>query len=155
MWQSEDSYRSSLPSYGSVGAFDIDESGRLSPHAPAAKLGMRFSWRGRPVSTALRTTDDGSVGVMLLRAQAGRVPSTAIAAAARPDAFDLLRCLPTLLPEHWTVSLAADHSLQLQTEMRVAMPASASDLLIPAVQFCLAVSPYLDLLEENAMGMQA
>lgn len=155
MWQSEDSYRSSLQSYGSVGEFDVDEDGRLSPRAPAAELGMRFSWRGRPVSTALRTTDDGSVGIMRLCTQAGRVPSTATAAAARPDAFDLLRCLPALLPEHWTVSLAADHSLRLQTEMRVSMPASASDLLIPAVQFCLAISPYLDLLEENAMGMQA
>lgn len=155
MRQSEDSGLGSMTSYGSVGAFDVDETGRLSPHLPTAKLGMKFSWRGRPVSTALRTTDDGSVGIMLLRAQAGRVPSSALAAAARPDAFELIRCLPALLPEHWTLTVAPDHSLQLQTEMQVAMPASVSDLLVPAVRFCLAVSPYLDLLEENAMGMRA
>ena len=155
MRQSEDHDRGGIGSYGNVGAFDVDETGRLSSQLPAAKLGMNFSWRGRPVSTALRTIENGSVGIMELRTQAGRVPSSAIAAAARPDAFGLLRCLPALLPEHWGVTLTADHSLQLHTEMRVNMPASAGDLLVPAVQFCLAVSPYLDLLEENAMGLQA
>ena len=155
MSQSEYGHRGSMTSYGSLGAFDVDEAGRLSPHLPAAKLGIRFSWRGRPVSTTLRATEDGSIGIMSLRAQAGRVPSTANAAAARPAAFDLIRCLPALLPEHWTLTLAADHSLQLQTEMQVAMPASVGDLLVPAVRFCLAVSPYLDLLDENALGLQA
>ena len=153
--QSEDHDRGGTGSYGSVGAFDVDETGRLSSHLPAARLGMSFSWRGRPVSTALRTIENGSIGIMELRTQAGRVPSSAIAAAARPDAFGLLRCLPALLPEHWSLTLAPDHSVQLHTEMRVAMPASSSDLLVPAVQFCLAVSPYFDLLEENAMGLQA
>ena len=155
MSQSEYGYRGSMTSYGSVGAFDVDEAGRLSSHLPAAKLGIRFSWRGRPVSTTLRMTDDGSIGIMSLSAQAGRVPSTATAPAARPAAFDLVACLPALLPENWTLTLAPDHSLRLQTEMEVAMPASVSDLLVPAVRFCLAVSPYLDLLEENALGMQA
>ena len=39
--------------------------------------------------------------------------------------------------------------------MHVVMPALITDLLVPAVQFCLAASPYFDLLEENAMGLRA
>ncbi len=143
------------PGYGSLGMFDIDETGRLSPSLPTSKLVMEFLWRGRPVSSSLRGVGDGVSGVMTFRTQAGRMPSSATAAAARPDAFGLLDLLPDLLPKCWKLRLAADHSLQLEREMQVPLPALMSDLLIPAVQFCLAASPYLDLLEENVMGMSA
>lgn len=147
--------RDSMTSYGSVGMFDVDAAGRLRPTQPASRLGMEFRWRDRPVTTSLRTIGDGSSGVMRLRTQAGRIPSSALAAAARPDAFELLRLLPGLLPQSWTLKIEADHTLQLESEMAVPMPALMSDLLVPAVQFCLAASPYLDLLEENAMGLRA
>lgn len=153
--QLEDDVTGSIGSYGSVGAFDVDEDGRLSPNVPGSRLGMKFHWRDRVVSTALRTIEDGSIGIMTLRTQAGRIPSSALAAAGRPDAFGLLRTLPALLPSQWTLTIAPDHSVQLEAEMRVPMPALVSDLLVPAVRFCLIASPYFDLLEENAMGLRA
>jgi hypothetical protein len=135
--------------------FEFDATGRLSPNLPAAKLGLEFCWRGRPVTTSVHAGEDGQTGTILFRTQAGRMPSSAIAAAARPDAFELARHLPRLLPSHWTLSVGADHSLQLEAEIQIVMPALVSDLLVPAVQFCLAASPYFDLLEENAMGLRA
>jgi hypothetical protein len=145
----------STASHGRLGSFDFDSAGRLRPNLPAARLGMEFRWRGRPVTTSVRAIGDGQTGTMLFRTQAGRMPSSAIAAPARPDAFELARCLSALLPPSWTLTVGADHSLQLAAEMQIVMPALVSDLLVPAVQFCLAASPYLDLLEENAMGMRA
>lgn len=139
----------------SLGTFEFDATGRLSPNLPAAKLAMEFCWRGRPVATSVRAGEDDQTGTMLFRTQAGRMPSSAIAAAARPEAFELARHLPALLPARWTLSVGADHGLQLEAEMQVAMPALVSDLLVPAVQFCLTVSPFLDLLEENSMGLRA
>jgi len=135
--------------------FEFDETGRLSSNLPAARLGMEFCWRGRPVAASVRAGEDGQTGTMLFRTQAGRMPSSAIAAAARPEAFELARQLPAQLPLNWTLNVGADHSLQLEAEMRVPMPALVSDLLVPVVQFCLAASPFLDLLEENAMGLRA
>ena len=140
---------------GSLGMFDFDETGRLQPNLPTAKLGMDFIWRGRPVTSTVRAEGDGLTGVMTFRTQAGRMPSSAISAAARPDAFEIARSLPAVLPTKWTLRVDADHRLQIEAEMAVAMPALISDLLVPAVQFCLAASPYFDLLEENAMGLRA
>ncbi len=140
---------------GRLGSFDVDQGGRLSPGLPASTLAMEFRWRERPVTTSLRAEGDAPSGTMVFRTRIGRMPSSATAAAARPDAFELLRCLPALLPPRWTLMLGADHSLQIEAELSVAMPAMASDLLVPAVRFCLAASPLLDLLEENAMGMRA
>lgn len=139
--------------YTTLGMFDVDISGRLSANRPDANLGMRFNWRGRPVIGALHGQCDGLTGSMLFRIWAGRIPSSSIAAEARPDAFALLRYLPALLPELWTLRVGADHSLELESVMPVAMPAHIKDLLVPAVQFCLAACPFLDLLEENAIGL--
>ena len=135
--------------------FDFDQGGRLIPRLPTARLGMKFRWRERPVTTALRTAGDGGQAILALHIEAGRVPSSATAAQARPEAFALLRCLPGLLPKAWKLTVAPNHSLVLNSEMAVALPALLTDLLVPAVQFCLAVSPFLDLLEENRMGPQA
>ncbi len=144
-----------MGSCASLGMFEVDQDGRLSPGLPASKLAMEFRWRERPVSTWLRAEEDAPNGTMMFRTRVGRMPSSALAAAARPDAFALLRCLPALLPDRWTLTVAADHSLQIEAELAVAMPALVSDLLVPTVQFCLAAAPLLDLLEENAMGMRA
>ena len=138
-----------------LGMFDFDQDGRLTPNLPGARLGMDFHWRDRLVTTALHTDDGGKGGVMVFRALAGRVPSSAIAPDARAPAFEILRCLPSLLPSDWTLTVEPDHSLRLHTTIPVAVPALVSDLLTPAVRFCLAVSPLLDLLEENAMGLYA
>lgn len=142
-------------SFGTVGMFDVDEAGRLRATLPAAKLAIEFCWRDRAVAASLYADGDGLSGSMVLRAEAGRLPSSAIAASSRPDAFALLDLLPALLPENWKLMVGADHTLRLEAGMTVSLPALVGDLLVPAVQFCLTVSPYLDLLEENAMGMRA
>jgi hypothetical protein len=142
-------------SFGTVGMFDVDEVGRLRATLPAAKLAIEFCWHGRPVAASLYADGDRTSGSMVLRAEAGRLPSSAIAASSRPDAFALLGLLPALLPDNWKLMVGADHTLRLEAEMTVSLPALVGDLLVPAVQFCLTVSPYLDLLEENAMGMRA
>jgi len=143
------------PSPPRLGMFDFNAEGRISPTLPASRMGMDFVWRGHAVTTSLVASDAGGGGTMVLSARAGRVPSSARAPDARPDAFKLLRHLPALLPEHWSINLCADHSLRIEARLPVEMPAHVKDLLVPAVRFCLEAAPILDLLAENMMGTQA
>nr|WP_321983713.1 hypothetical protein [uncultured Lichenicoccus sp.] len=138
---------------GDLGFFGFDTSGRLRPNPPDARPVMSCRWRGRPISTTLHELPSGS-GRIALRAQIGRIPSSLHAAEARPEALALAAKLPALLPHGWTVTLACDHTLHIHTEQEVPMPALISDLLVPTVQFCLTVAPFLDLLDENALGLE-
>ncbi|TLU73442.1 hypothetical protein [Lichenicoccus roseus] len=137
---------------GDLGFFGFDTTGRLRPNPPDAMPMMECRWRGRRISTKLQDLSDG-VGMIALRAQVGRVPSSLHSAAVRPDALSLASNLPPLLPPGWTLTLACDHSLYLYTEQEVPMPALISDLLVPMVQFCLTAAPFLDLLDENGLGL--
>ncbi len=138
---------------GDLGFFGFDGLGRLRPNPPDAKPVMACRWRGRPISTTLWELPGGT-GMIALKAQVGRVPSSLHAAAARPGALALAANLPALLPRGWTLTLACDHTLHIHTEQEVPMPALISDLLVPTVQFCLTAAPYLDLLDENALGLE-
>ena len=155
MEQAQDGGEPATTRRGSLTMFDVDRAGRLRASLPDAKLGMNFRWRGRSIATDLYSDAKAPTAVMVLRTQAGRIPSSALAADARPEAFDLLRRLPSLLPKDWTVTMTPDHGLQLRGEAHVPMPALISDLLVPAVQFCLAAAPLFDLLEEHAIGTHA
>ncbi|WP_428376204.1 hypothetical protein [Lichenicoccus sp.] len=137
---------------GDLGFFGFDAYGRLRPNPPDAKPVMACRWRGRAISTTLWELSSGS-GRIALRAQVGRIPSSAHSAAARPEALSLAAQLPPLLPSGWTVTLACDHTLYIHTEQEVPMPALITDLLVPTVEFCLAVAPFLDLLDENELGL--
>ncbi len=140
---------------GSLTMFDVDRTGRLMARLPDARLGMDFRWRGRSIRTDLHSDAQAPTAVVTFRTQAGRIPSSALAAEARPDAFEVLRALPGLLPKDWTLTITPNHGLQLQGEAQVAMPALISDLLAPAVHFCLEAAPLFDLLEEHAIATRA
>lgn len=151
----------------SLGLFSVDHLGRLSLRDGRAG-GFAFQWRGRSIAVTIggRDTDQatgaGSLSDghraecrILITARTGRVPSTASAAERRPDAFLLARGLGKMLPAGWRLRLLADHMLQVETEERLSMPVLVAELLLPATRFALQLAPYLDLLDERGMGMEA
>lgn len=143
----------------SLGSFSVDALGRVSL-GDGKVAGFGFQWRGRPMRLSVQGFEPGrepepQVCRVLLSARVGRMPTTALAAERRPEAFALARALVTMLPEGWRMELLADHSLQLQAEHHVKLPAPIGTLLVPATRFALALAPYLDLLDEHAMGMAA
>ncbi|MCQ8278741.1 hypothetical protein NFI95_09780 [Acetobacteraceae bacterium KSS8] len=145
-----------------MGAFLVDELGRLGLEHDRVG-GFAFRWRGRPMTleivpeTLSHQLPAALAGECRLRlsARIGRIPSTALAPERRPDAFALLRFLPTQLPEGWTLSLLADHGLRVAAEYHLALPAVVGELLVPATRFSLELAPYLDVLEEYGVAMEA
>jgi hypothetical protein len=63
--------------------------------------------------------------------------------------------LRTVLPEGWCLRLLPDHMLQLEVEERMPLPALIGELLVPATRFALRLGPYLDLLDEYGMDVNA
>lgn len=145
----------------SLGSFSVDALGRVSL-GDGKVAGFGFQWRGRLMRLSVQAPEPGPgpepeprACRVLLTARVGRVPTTALAAERRPEAFELARALVGMLPDGWQVQLMADHSLQLQSEQHVPLPATIGALLVPATRFTLTLAPYLDLLDEHAMGMAA
>ncbi len=145
----------------SLGSFSVDELGRISLQDGEAG-GFGFRWRGRPVALEVRNgaaagTGSGTAPGCRIRitAQAGRVPSSALAAERRPDALQLARLLGGALPEGWRARLLADHRLEVETEESLPFPALIGELLVPATRFAIRLGPYLDLLDEHGMTMTA
>jgi hypothetical protein len=133
----------------SLGSFTVDEGGRLELQAPEMQSRLDFSWRGRPV--AAQVHQDHLRLTMLM----GRIPSSAVASARRPKAFALMNALPRLLPRGWSPALLADHQLRLAAEMPFSQPGTVTDLLVPMVRFLLELAPFLDLMEEEGIGVHA
>lgn len=134
------------------GPFVVDVAGRLSPRDPAQETRFSFTWRARPMLVRL------SDGQMDLQAVAGRVPSTAQAAAGRPsgrhERAQILAFLPrlaALLPPEWRPSLAADHRLLMLSTVVLTVPPMITDLLAAITSRLLALAPYLDVLEEAGL----
>lgn len=151
----------------SFGSFRVDDLGRISL-GDSTQGGFEFQWRGRPIALTVHGLDPSGEGPfpgwnraaaspcrIRMSAQVGRVPSTAVAAARRPDAFRLTAALSGLLPHGWLVRLLPDHMLQFQSEEQAPLPARIGELLVSATRFTLALAPYLDLLEEHGVGMNA
>lgn len=144
----------------SLGSFSVDELGRISlPEGEAGGFGFR--WRGRPVALEVRGASAGAQGGassscrIRITAQAGRVPSSALAAERRPDALRLVRLLGDALPEGWRVRLLADHRLEVEAEEDLPFPALIGELMVPATRFAIRLGPYLDLLDEHGMTTAA
>ena len=143
-----------LPS--SLGPFSIDDAGRIAPRAGADMPQFLFYWRDRRVSAQL--LDQVGSGQLILSACLGRVPSSADtggamgvatgAAERRTASFGNLRDFLDVLPGEWRVRLTPDHRVRLDTEMALAWPASAVELMAELTRFLLALAPYLDLLDE-------
>lgn len=147
----------------SIGSFSVDHLGRVSVGDGTAS-GFAFQWRDRPIALTVHGMDPSGEGRnrpatspcrIRISARVGWVPSTAVAAARRPNAFRLTSALSGLLPEGWGVRLLPDHMLQVQSEEQVPLPALIGELLVSATRFTLALAPYLDLLEEHGVGMDA
>ncbi|MGI4747852.1 MAG: hypothetical protein ACRYGI_12015 [Janthinobacterium lividum] len=151
----------------SFGSFSVDDLGRVSV-SDGTEGGFAFQWRGRPIALTVQGMDPSGKGPfpgrnraatspcrIRMSARVGRVPSTAVAAAKRPDAFRLTSALSGLLPQGWCVRLLPDHMLQFQSEEQVPLPALIGELLVSATRFTLTLAPFLDLLEEHGVEMNA
>lgn len=145
-----------------MGAFLVDELGRLALERDKVG-GFAFRWRSRPMMLEIVPDAKGVHAEPAVRTECrlrltvriGRIPSTALSAERRPEAFALLRTLPDMLPEGWALFLLADHGLRLVAEYGLKLPAVVGELLVPATRFSLALGPYLDVLEEYGVAMEA
>ncbi len=144
-----------------LGPFLVDMHGRLEPGEPGRFPSVRLVWRGCPVHARLDGgwQDGGDAAQLALRAVVGRVPSTAGGDAAhnlarRKAAFAALRDLAgggdTL-----RLRLQADHRIVVEACRAIALPLSAVDLLTQATCFLLDLGPYLDLLAEDGLLLDA
>ena len=136
----------------SLGSLDVDALGRIFLR-DGGTGGFCFRWRGRPVTLQVRGAASGCR--LRLNAQAGRVPSSALAAGRRPDALQLVRLLGGVLPEGWRLRLLADHRLEVEAEEDLPEPVLIGGLLVPATRFAIRLGPALDLLDEHGMTMSA
>jgi hypothetical protein len=136
-----------------LGPFRVDAAGGLEPIQSDTEPGFTCRWRGRALYARLLPGDQ-SDWRLRLRAPLGRVPSSARAldAALRSPGFTLLRGLPAFLPEGWRIGLAADHRVLLEAERRAPLPITATALIAEITIFLLALSPYLDVLEEAGLA---
>ncbi len=135
----------------SLGPFAIDAHGRIMPRGAGEMPRLLFRWRGRKVSA--RMTGGLGDGRLVLSAWLGRVPSSADPSAGerRDSSFAILRDLLHALPEDWRVTLLPDHQVRLDTDVTLSWPTTAVELMAALTSFLLALAPYLDLLDEEAV----
>jgi len=131
-----------------IGPFLIEETGHLTLRMPEPAPGFAFSWRGTGFTVKL------TEGTLLLRAQAGRVPSTAEGKSRREDALVLLRAVPAILPAGLRLRLLPDHRIQIETEDSLSWPTTASGMLTPIVAMMMRLAPVLDLFEEAGLHIR-
>lgn len=138
-----------LPS--SLGPFSVDPQGRIAPRPGEGLPRLLFAWRDRKLSAQLVCGDGG--GSLIVSAWLGRVPSSADTQVSgrRVTSFAALRALLDTLPADWRVRLLPDHQVCLDAEVSVSWPASAVELMAALTRFLLALAPYLDLLDEDAV----
>lgn len=136
-----------------LGPFAVDALGRLAPSDPTALPAFLFRWRGRVVRARFAQASPDR-GHLLIRLTAGRVPSTASPhdPELRGRSFAVLRQLPHALPKDWRVFLLPDHGVRVEAESELALPITASDLLVELACFLLRLGPYLDVLEEEGIA---
>jgi len=134
-----------------LGPFSVDPSGRIAPRSGAGLPRFSFQWRARKLSAELIGKDPDSS--LMISAWLGRVPSSADAGAVgrREGSFDALRLLLDSLPSDWRMRLLPDHQVCLDAAIPLTLPTSAVELLTEITRFLLALAPYLDLVDEEAV----
>ena len=139
-----------------LGPFEVDSEGRLSPIEHQASPAFLFRWRDRVVRSHLALTN-ATTGRLSMQTVVGRIPSTAVTPdeTLRPRSFALLHWLSHGVPTDWQMSLSPDHRVSLKTEMPVELPITAVALVTRITCFALALAPYLDLLDEVGVTTRA
>ena len=136
-----------------LGPFVVNADGRLSPSTPDHFPSFRVTWRGHVVQARLTAASPGG-GVLDLRTVLGRVRSTgrpdAPQSLPRRDMFAAVRALPATLPPGWKLDLLPDHRLLARSESDLALPTGAEDLVSEIALFVFRLTPYLELLAEEA-----
>lgn len=116
-------------------------------------------WRGRLIRARMASMPDRSNSWALdLSARIGRVPSTAgqapdERARRRHEVLQVLRCLPELASPGLRLCLAADHAVMVEARTDFCVPISAVTLVTKLAVFMMALSPYLDVLDEAGAGV--
>ncbi len=142
-----------IPEQGmSLGPFTVDRHGQVQPASPERFPAFSVRWRRRLLKARLvHRQDEHDGGGLEFTSQLGRIPSTAAPpdrAGQRDGALKLLRQLPSLVPKGWAMHLSPDHSVVFATTSPVHFPISAVALISLVAEQLLALSPYLDVLDE-------
>jgi hypothetical protein len=137
-----------------LGPFSVDGEGRLSPAREGVAPGFSVRWRGRVVHARLGHSG-GRDGRLHIRSSLGRIPSSASDPATRAACFTMLRSLLAALPRDWVARLLPDHQPQLEVESVVTFPITVTNLVAELTIFLLALSPYLDLMDQAGVGLVA
>jgi len=135
-----------------LGPFHVGAGGALEPMSADAAPKFTCRWRNRTVHIRMLPSDQ-SDWRLEMRAPLTRMPSSARAseAARRLASFALLRDLPATMPDGWRIGLAADHRVVLEAERRARLPLTATSLIGEITLFLMALSPYLDVLDEAGL----
>lgn len=137
-----------------LGPFEVDAEGRLTPGDPDAVPAFLFRWRGRIVRARI-TQADAETGRLVLQMTLARIRSTASSEddTLRPRSFVLLRWLMRTAPPEWHVTLLADHRIWLDSHRHIALPITAAALITEITRFALELGPYLELLDEAGLTL--
>ena len=146
-----------------LGTFIVDAHGRLEPGNPGQFPSFHLAWRGCPVHVKLNsgtTADGNSAAQLALSAVVGRVPSTAGGDAARNRdrrrlTFGALQGLDAGASPVAQLRLLPDHRMAVEQRRKVELPVSAGNLLTQIACFLLDLGPYLDLLAEADVPVEA
>jgi hypothetical protein len=126
-----------------LGPFLIGADGELSLRGDPARFSLECHGR--------RAHCEVLPAGLSLRLAAGRVPSTATGAAARPGCIEAVQWLRHSLPAGWRLGLYPDHQVVLEAAGSRGAPSRAAALLAAVIVWMNEIAPYLDLLAEEGL----
>jgi hypothetical protein len=141
-----------------IGPFRVDDNGLLRPASASSFPAFRVRWRTRMVHTRMLPANGcEDKGHLEFTSRLGRIPSTAERGRpARGDqALVMLRHLPALLPQGWSMELSPDHSVLVASTTPIQLPISAVALVSKVTLFLLTLAPYLDVLDAEGVTFAA
>lgn len=129
---------------GRLGPFEVASDGslHLNPAAESSRFGFR--WRDRRISVRVLASWKVEFSVV-----AGYVPFTAENPASRPRVIAAVAALREGLPDGWRLRLSPDHAVHLETDGVLRRPPTVTWLLTEATRFVLALTPCIELLDEQ------
>ena len=136
-----------------LGPFQVNCDGGLSPMSADNFPAFNVIWMGRQIWATMNEADGGGLALSVV---AGRVPSTARATDdRRREVLRAVGQLPALLPSDWTLQLHADHRVALASQVTVTLPSTVTELVTALTLFLLTLGPYLELLDESGLAPTA